>query len=267
MTAHTLGEQGDWVAIWTAQLATLESVADFALMLARKHRVLVFEGPAVGYNAHLPYTNEVNELVYYAHRVITHLGIERLHWVGHSAGGVVGAALACAAPQVFDSLTLISTPLISQGRLKAHLSFAKNLLAGSKLGRRLIVSRLVKDVGFRDESEQQRVSSYFRQLLEEVPTSTISSLHPISGASVRRVFERLRSQTLPMLVIAGEYDPVVLLRDQRTVAELTQARFVQVQSGHMTLLMQPDVCAHAFERFMEYLNHPGSRPAPLSRAA
>jgi pimeloyl-ACP methyl ester carboxylesterase len=245
----------------------MDCMADFVLMLSMHYRVLVCEPPAVGSNVHLPYTNEVNDMVHYAHRTLNHLGIEQCHWVGQSAGGVVGAALHSASPGRIQSLTLISTPMISQGRLKAHLSAATGLLSGSKLGRRLLTARIVNDMGFRDEREKKLLSRYFSQVLESTPPKTISSLRPINGASVRRVFERLRQNPPPTLVLAGEHDRVVLLRDQRTVAELTQARLVHVQAGHMTQLVEPDVCAHAFFRFIQQLNHPGSRPAPLSQAA
>jgi 3-oxoadipate enol-lactonase len=266
-TAHVIGTHGEWVVCWPSQLSDLESVADFALMLARDYRVVVCEPPAVGTNTHLPYSNAINDMVFYAHRVLTHLGIDQCHWVGQSAGGVVGAALHSAAPGRIQSLTLIGTPMLSQGRLKVHLAATTALLAGSKLGRRLLAARIVKDLGYRDEKEKKLISRYFSRLLEQLDPKTIAALRPIDGASVRRVFERLRQNPPPMLVLGGEADPIVLLRDQRTVAEITQARFVKVPSGHMTLLVEPDVCAHAFFRFMQHLQHPSSRPSPLSAAA
>lgn len=266
-TAQVIGSRGQWVVCWPTQLSDLESIADFALMLSREYRVVICEPPGVGMNVSLPYSNLVNDMVYYAHRVLNHLGIEQCHWVGQSAGGVVGAALHSATPGRIQSLTLVATPMLSQGRLKVHLAATTSLLAGSKLGRRLLAARIVKDVGFRDEKEKRLLAGYFTGLLDRIDPKTIAALRPIDGASVRRVFERLRQSPPPMLVLGGEFDRVILLRDQRTVAEITQARFVQVPSGHMTLLVEPDVCAHAFFRFMQQLQHPSSSPVPLSAAA
>ena len=249
--AHVLGERGTWVACWPAQLTDHQCLLEFAQLLARDYRVVLFDPPAVGANQHLPYSDDLKRMVYFAQVTLSHLHIAQCHWVGLSAGGVVGAALRVAAPSRILSLTLASTPMLSQGRFKLTATASKNLLSGSRWGRRVLVSRGVAQVGYRSEQEKSLVSKYLRDLFERTPPKTISSMRPLDGAVVRQMFDKLRASPPPILVLCGKHDPVVLPRDQRTVAEITQAQFVELPCGHMNLLTAPEKCAHAFQRFVQ----------------
>jgi pimeloyl-ACP methyl ester carboxylesterase len=249
--AHVIGERGAWVACWPAQLTDHQCMLDFAQLLAREHRVVLFDPPAVGANRDLPYSDDIKRMVYFAQAALSHLGIEQCHWVGMSAGGVVGAALRVAEPSRILSLTLAGTPMISQGRFKLTAMASKNLLAGSRWGRHVLVSRGVAQVGFRDDQEKHLIGKYLRRLFERTPPQTIRAMRPLDSGVVRNVFDKLRTDAPHMLVLCGKYDPVVLPRDQRTVAEITQAQFVELRCGHMNLLVEPEKSAHAFLRFVK----------------
>ena len=249
--AHRLGEHGSWVVCWPAQLTDHKSLMKFAQLLARHHRVVLCDPPAVGANDHLPYSDDFNRMLYYAQTVLAHFAIEQCHWIGHSAGGVVGAGLRVVSPSRIQSLTLASAPMLGQGKFKLTAAASKKLLAGYSWGRRVLVSRGVQQVGHADEKERKLVSRYLQDLFERTPHATIRGMRPIVSTVVRGVFDRLRASPPPMLVLCGRHDLIVLPRDQRTVAEITQAQFVDLPCGHMSLLAQPERCARAFERFIE----------------
>jgi pimeloyl-ACP methyl ester carboxylesterase len=249
--AYVLGEQGSWVICWPAQLTDHLSFLDFATLLSRDHRVVLCDPPAVGINQHLAYSDDLKRMVYFAQNLLDRLDIQQCHWIGQSAGGVVGAGLRVAAPSRILSLTLAGTPMLSQGRFKLTATASKNLLAGSRWGRRVLASRGVKQVGHRDAQEKLLISKYLQNLFERTPPKTISAMRPLDSSVVRGIFDKLRSDSPPMLVLCGQHDPVVLPRDQRTVAEITQAHFVELPCGHMNLLAEPEKSAHAFERFVK----------------
>jgi 3-oxoadipate enol-lactonase len=263
-SAQLLGDKGPWVVCWPAQLNDGESMQEFARLLSRQFRVVLCDPPAIGLNQNLPYSHQIHDLVYYAHRVLTKLGIDRCHWVGHSAGGVVGAGLYGASPERIQSLTLASAPMLSQGRFKLATEVSTSLLAGSRLGRHLLASRALKEMGFAQPQEKSLVSSYLRKVLERTDPKTISSMRPLDGASVRRVFDKLRSSPPPMLILCGRHDRIVLQRDQRTVAEITQSQYADLNCGHMNLLVEPEACAHAFMRFVKTLDTHRSQPIALA---
>ena len=252
-TAQLLGAKGDWVVCWPAQLNDAESFKDFARMLSRDFRVVLCDPPAMGVNQNLPYSNAIPDLVYYAHRVLVKLGIKKCHWVGHSAGGVVGAALYAASPERFLSLSLASAPMLSQGRFKLHVAATTSILSGSRLGRTVLASRGAHEMGYADSTEKAMLSGYLRKVLKRTSPQTINSMRPLDGASVRRVFDKMRSKPPPLLILCGRHDRIVLQRDQRTVAEITQSQYVDLNCGHMPLLVDSENCAHAFQRFVNAL--------------
>jgi pimeloyl-ACP methyl ester carboxylesterase len=262
--AHVLGDTGSWVACWPAQLTDHQCLLNFAQQLAIKHRVVMFDPPAVGANQNLPYSDNIKSMVYFAQSALSRLGIEQCHWVGLSAGGVVGAALRIAAPNLILSLTLAGTPMLSQGRFKLTAAASKNLLAGSSWGRRVLVSRSTAQVGHRNDEEKKLVSRYLRHLLERTPPPTIRAMRPLDSAVVRNIFDKLRTCLPPILVLCGKYDPVVLPRDQRTVAEITHAQFVELPCGHMNLLVEPEKSAHAFERFVQARHEYQHKPEAMA---
>lgn len=255
MTAHLLGERGDWVVCWPGQLHDTESLIDFARLLARDFRVVICDAPAIASNRNLPYSCSVPNLLYYAQRLLLKLGIERCHWVGQSAGGVVGAALHGLLPEQLLSLTLASAPMLGQGRFRLPITASTALLSRSRLGRAILASRGIKEMGFADRQEKSTVLRYLRDVMERTSPQTIANMRPLDGVSVRLVFDKLRSAPPPMLVLCGRYDQIVLHRDQRTVAEITQSQFVELKCGHLPLMVEPEKCAHAFRRFVQALPH------------
>lgn len=260
MTAHLLGERGDWVVCCPGQLNDIESLRDFAQLLARDFRVVLFDAPAIASNHNLPYTCAIPDLLYYAQRLLMKLGIERCHWVGQSAGGVVGAAVHGLLPEQLLSLSLASAPMLGQGRFRLHVAASTALLSRSRFGRAVLASRGIKAMGYASAQEKAMLLGYLRDVLERTKPQTIASMRPLDGASVRRVFDKLRAAPPPMLVLCGRHDQIVLHRDQRTVAEITHAQFVDLNCGHLPLMAEPEKCAHAFRRFVQTLPQPDTWP-------
>lgn len=251
--AHRLGQRGDWVVCWPGQLNDHAAFIDFATILAKNHRVILCDLPGFGSNRELPYTHSINEHVYYAHQLLIKTGIKRCHWVGFAGGGVVGAALHLAMPTRLISLTLASTPMLSQSRIKLNTMAASSLLGGSRLGRRLLSSRVVREMGYANEAEKALLIKYFQQTFERAHPKAVTHLRAIDGVSVRRTFDRLRTHQPPMLILMGKHDGVILPRDQRTVAEITRSEIVYLDCGHMTLTIEPENCANAFLHFVSRL--------------
>jgi pimeloyl-ACP methyl ester carboxylesterase len=247
--AHLMGDHGEWVVCWPGQLQDHESFKEFAQTLALDFRVLLCDIPAFGANRALPYTHSIDHHVYFARQLLAALKIDRCHWVGLSGGGVIGAALHNVMPQTLISLTLASTPLLSQSRISIQAMAASTFLGSSRLARRLLTSRIVQEMGYASAAEKAQLIAYFRKAFEQAHPQVISKLHALQGASLRRTFDQMRTHQPRMLLLTGKHDRVVLPRDQRTVAEITQSPIIYLDCGHMTLLVEPEACAHAFMRF------------------
>lgn len=262
---HLLGSQGDWIVCWPTRVCDHTNMLDFASVLQHEYRILMIDPPGNGHNRALNYRPAVSDQAFFALQAMDFLGIEQCHWVGHSAGGVVGTVLHLTSPGRVKTLTLGSTPMLRQGRFNLAAAAASPILARSRFGRRILATRAMDELGFRNEEERRLVIRHMSQSLDKASPSVVSAVRPLDGDMVRRMFEQLRAKHPPMLVIAGQHDHVVLARDQQTVAQLTQARFAQLPCGHMTFLVEPENCALAFQRFIQVLTWPDStRPAMLA---
>ncbi len=251
--AQLLGTQGDWVICWPAQALDGESLMRFAQILAQTHRVVLVDPPAVGLNQHLPYTAQLDELVAYAHSLLMSLGIQRCHWVGHSSGGPLGAALHAAMPNCLQSLSLASSPMLKQSHVKQHKTILRALFAGFEQGRRFLAKRFAREVGASNGVERAQVAEHFLRSMNSIAPHNIRKLRPLDGHAVRQAFDEVRKKTVPILVLSGAHDGVVWPRDQRTVAEITQGTYVELNCGHLTLQMRAEECASAFLSFTQKL--------------
>ena len=109
---------GSGSASWQRQLAHF----------APSHRVIAWEAP--GYGRSEPLDSPAPEAAAYAdalEALRTELGLERLHLVGHSMGGLIAAAYAARHPQCVRTLTLSHAaigfgPLQGSERLRGLLA-------------------------------------------------------------------------------------------------------------------------------------------------
>ncbi|NJS35676.1 MAG: hypothetical protein HC765_03350 [Brachymonas sp.] len=169
---HLMGEHGSWLICWPAQLNDHTSLLDFAGQLVRHHRIVLIDPTAMGSNQHLPYSSRVEDHLPFALSLFRGLGMEQCHWVGHGAGGVLGAALAVAARQRIQSLTLASTPMLKQGRFKLSAQTLKSMLSGFRLGRRILVKRGMEQLGYADTEEKKLVTRHLYAMFERTAPQT-----------------------------------------------------------------------------------------------
>lgn len=82
-------------------------------ILSPRHRVLRpdIRGCGSSGDPGVDYVFRVDDLVSDVVTILDQLGLEEVHYIGESAGGVVGAIAAARHPSRFRSLTLVSTPI------------------------------------------------------------------------------------------------------------------------------------------------------------
>lgn len=245
-----IGERGDWVICWPGQAVDSISLQPFAHLLAEHHRVVLLDPPAVGLNAHFPYSPSLAQLLVYADAVMQNVAIKRCHWIGHSSGGSLGAALHAARPGCLQSLTLASAPMLSQSHVKLHHAAVRSVLAGFTQGRQILAKHFAKEVGARNGLERSEITAHFSRVMQSVSPSNIRKFQPLDSQDVRRAFEHLRKKPLPCLVLCGQFDGIVWPRDQHTVAEITHSTYIELKCGHMNLQVLPEDCAQAFLNFV-----------------
>jgi len=162
--------------------------------------------------------------------LLDHLNIARAHFCGISLGGLTGLWLNRYASSRFDRLVVANTAA-RIGQRDAWLTRAAqvrdqglNALASSAAQR-----------WFTDEYIQHRpgiVEKYTDQLQELSPQGYAACCEALAYADLRNELEQM---SRPLLVIAGEQDPVTTIDDaQRIVSHCAQSQLVTLPASHLS---------------------------------
>ena len=186
-----LGEPGTY---WMAQVATFSSA----------FQVVTFDHGGVGASEGQP-PYRVEQWAADTLRLIDHLGLDRVHLVGHSTGGAIAQVLAADHSDRVASLVLGA----SWARLDARL-------------RKLFVFR--KRALYEQVASDRRSAS--RNTPQEIAAARIDALLAYDAE------ERLRSIRNPTLLIAAADDLLVPWRLSELIAEeIAHARLVKLDHG------------------------------------
>lgn len=213
------GDLGNW-------LFNLDAIAETSPVIA-------LDLPGHGQSdARLPGTS-LEAMAGFVAQFLTQLGVERVHWVGHSMGGAIGAMFALQQPQRVASLALIASaglgPEINGGYIDGFVQ------AASRRELKPVVEMLFADPAL--------VS---RQLLDDLLRhKRIDGVTELLGALGGALFgggrqsalpaTQLQAAQCPLLVVWGEQDQVIPAAHAKaapagaTVAVLSGA-------GHMVMM-------------------------------
>lgn len=182
--------------------------------------------------------------------LLDHLGIDRVHLVGHSLGGGVSLQFQYQYPERVESLTLISS-----GGLGAEVS--AGLRAASLPGSEVVFRALASDrvIGWIGGSAPPRVVEKLQRLQDErrlrAFLATVRSVVGPQGQRVRAT-DKFDSVTDPtsVLIIWGENDSTLPMSHGVSAHEmLPGSSFVSVPgAGHHPHVDAPDLVGEAILR-------------------
>jgi pimeloyl-ACP methyl ester carboxylesterase len=137
-------------------------------------------------------------------RLLSHLGVERAHLVGHSFGGAVALQLALDEPQVVQTVSLLE-PALTIGE-SAHL-YRQGLVDSRRRYREVGADTAVDEFlrtrwpGYRDHLEHV-LPGAFEQAVADARTSFEADLPAALGWRFGKT--KARRVTQPVLVVLGE---------------------------------------------------------------
>ena len=186
-----LGDPGNY---WTAQVAAFSSA----------FQVVTFDHRGVGASEGQP-PYKVEQWAADALQLFDHLGLDRVHLVGHSTGGTIAQVLAADHSDRVASLVLGATWARLDARLRKLFAFRKRAL--------------YEQVGFDRRSTSWRTP-------QEIAAARIDALLTYDAA------ERLRSIRNPTLLIAAADDLLVPWQLSELIAEeIAHACLVKLDHG------------------------------------
>jgi pimeloyl-ACP methyl ester carboxylesterase len=237
---------------------------DFDLVRERLagHRTIAIDRPGYGWSkgGPLDFNGQLDAITQALHL----LGVDRAVIAGHSFGGVVALGLALEQPQLVDKLLLLAPAAggTRLGKQRIRIAHAINLLE-------LPVVRQISDVFFlralrRVASEQGGRIAYGtgpenaqqRHLAESVLAQhpsirALANDRIIFNDATRGVDARLTEIDVPALIVHGNQDRTVPIRNGRRVADaIPNAEFEEVVADHVMPSKFPDTVAAAAERLI-----------------
>lgn len=195
--------------------------------------------------------------------LLDYSGVERVHYIGESTGGIVGVLAAARRPERFASLALVSTPLSpARGDTKAMAPQAESPVESLRfLGLRdwwLQSRRATGDV-FGDERDEALADEFALTSLE-VAVSMWQATHD-PALTIEPYLADLR---LPVLVMAPTESVTVSTADQdRLAAAIPGAQQIHYPGApHFVWCLQPELLASDYRHFLSSLRSPESSVRP-----
>jgi pimeloyl-ACP methyl ester carboxylesterase len=246
------GLSGCW-ANWLEQLP----------VFAGAHRVVTLDLPGFGYS---PMPSQEISISGYARlldRLLGELGIDAAAVVGNSMGGFIASELAIAFPQRVERLALVSAAGISTtghpgtARALPSLRRLETVLAASgawvasksdTVARRARLREALMALVVR-HPDRLPAALAAEQLRGAGKPGFIQALQSILDYDIR---QRLPEIACPTLVVWGERDRLVPLRDADVFVELIPDahKVVFEDTGHMSMLERPAAFNALLEEFL-----------------
>lgn len=173
------------------------------------------------------------------------LGLDRVHWVGESSGGIIGLLLAASRPERIASLVLCNTPTRISDEIKRiyalDKSSASEAMRAYGVGewcRRTLGYRL--DLDHADDNLQRWV------------VAEMDRTRPDIAAAMHDCFEGVDTLPLlpgiaaPVLMLSGDKSRIASASQRAFAERLPNARLELIAGyGHGVNLLQPERCARA----------------------
>ncbi|NDJ57409.1 3-oxoadipate enol-lactonase [Enterobacteriaceae bacterium 4M9] len=179
--------------------------------------------------------------------VMTQAGVEKAHFCGISMGGITGLWLARFAPERFYSVTVANSA--------AKIGEQANWLSRARTVRQEgmgVVAAGSADRWFTPSFRQHHpaeVESLVHQLATSKAEGYAECCEALAAADLRAEVADIR---LPLLLIAGEADPVTTVPDSEFLRnQVPEANLVRLPASHLSNIEQPALFNAALLGFLQ----------------
>jgi pyruvate dehydrogenase E2 component (dihydrolipoamide acetyltransferase) len=250
------GEEGEPIVLLHGFGGDLNNWLFTAPALAAEHVVYALDLPGHGGSSKKVGSGDVDFLVGAVEQFLDAQGLERVHLVGHSMGGLVAASLALAAPERVASLSLVASAGLGE---EINGEYVRGFIeAERRRDLKPALELLFADPGLVTRQLVDDVLKYKR--IDGVDEALRAIAGNALGEDRQRVAvaERLPELDVPLLIVWGREDRIIPASHAEHAPESAQVHVLDGQghSPHME-------AAGDFNRIMEsFLATAGARAAP-----
>ncbi|MBV9802205.1 MAG: alpha/beta fold hydrolase [Solirubrobacterales bacterium] len=248
-----VGRHGDGrpLLLITGIGAHLEMWSPFARHAAG-HELIAFDPPGAGLSQRPRRPLRMGGLAALVRELLDELGLERVDVLGYSWGGGLAQELARRAPERVRRLVLCATGPGLGGSPPRPLAALMLATPARYYHPRLLALTVPHIAGGRTARERGVLTADAAERLQRPPDPLgyVFQLYAVAGWSSLPWLHRLPQ---PSLVVAGEQDPSVPLRNARILAgRIPDARLHVVKGGgHLFLLDEPENVGGAIRAFLD----------------
>src|SRR3546814_470530 len=186
--------------------------------------------------------------------LLDHLGIDKIHWVGDSSGGITGANFALMFPDRIRTLTCIQSPLV-----KIPEDFAEAWSAGEETPAAAIekygMAKYYDIIGTGWVTDPNKGSEKFRQWQREErkKIETHSYIGHWKWQLDADLADQLHNIKAPTLLISSDKSGICPVEQQRRIQSLIpncELRIYQ-DMGHGIAFLEPERAASEIISFIE----------------
>ncbi len=222
-------------------------------LLSRDYRVLRLDARGCGETTKpAPGSSySIDQLAGDAIGLMDQLGIDRVHWVGESSGGIVGLAAALGHADRLRSLTLCNTPFQIPGNIVSTYALGESSQAAAleKYGvgewcRQTFPYRM--DVSKAPPGLQE----WYCGAMDKTPKHVAIALHELFEHG--NFWPRLPEVSVPTLILVGGNSPIARKEQMEQMRErMPSAKLVVFEGyGHGINLLAPERCVAEVRAFL-----------------
>jgi pimeloyl-ACP methyl ester carboxylesterase len=226
----------------------------FVPLLADDYRVLRFDARGCGETTRPPpgCVFTLAQFVDDAMALLDALGIDRVHWVGESSGGIIGLTAALSYPARLRTLTLCDTPFQRPADI-ATTYFAGERDRDAAFNKYGVGGWCRKTLPFRIDTTKAtpEMCEWYIEQMDKNPIHIAVALERMIGQA--DLWPRLPEIKTPTLIMAGEKSAVAKPEMMKNMQErMPGAKRVAIQGvGHGINMLAPEACAREIRSFIE----------------
>lgn len=222
-------------------------------LLAGEYRVLRFDARGCGETTTPPPGSEYtfDQLAGDAIRLMDALGIERVHWVGESSGGIVGLTAALNHPERLHTLTVCDTPFKRPADIASTYTLGEPTRAAAfdKYG---VGGWCRQTLSYRLDTTRASpaLCEWYIEQMDKTPKHVANAMDKtVAGGDL---LPRLPEITTPTLILVGERSPIAGEAQRNAMRDrMPHAKLVTFEGyGHGINMLAPERCVEEIKAFI-----------------
>ena len=224
-------------------------------VLSKHYRVIRRDARGHGYSS-VPgddYDYTIDTILDEIIDTLDQLGLDKVHYLGESTGGIWGEFLAARNPERLHSLAICSSPLYMPAAAQDMLAFGHESwpAACRELGSRGWGKELASVVGADQEPDQ----GWFEWWMNQIAVASGEGLGDHAellcneAFDARRIMDQIK---VPMLMLSPGNSKLVNLEEQKSLSRAASAQIEVITGyGHEIYIDQAEQCQ---EKYLGFLN-------------